>query len=317
MIDRFYYEVFPKYIDFTNKENIVKGLVYQQLDRSLAMFKLDGLPDTIPYRDYELIKQTRGFVVITDVPGKGLYAFRDELGGEYNPYYMPTKVIIANPALDFYAERTIDKDCVVIPNDSLYLGMMPMYNRYASLIADAYITLRMSSINKRVSFTFAAADEPRRKAAELWHKRLSDGKYSVVDSDDTFNIVDVKPIETGESMTSLIEYINYLTSKWDNEIGINANYNMKRTALHSSEVQLNDYALMPLVDDMYNCAVRGWDKVNAMFGTNVKVDLASVWNITQEEMSARVEEINSDDSERESDEVTNKESDDNVQQTEV
>lgn len=287
--DIYYHALFPEYVDFTDKKRIVRELVLQKLNVSLSMFDVVGLPDTIPYRNYETIKQTRGYAVITEVPGKGLYAFADELGGEYNPYYMPTKVIIANPALDFYDTRTIDKDCVVIPNDSMYMGMLPMYNRYASLIADALITLRMSSINKRANFCFATPSERGKKSAEIWYKRLSEGKYSIVDSDDAFESVAVQPMSNNDPMTSLIEYINYLTAKWDNEIGINANYNMKRSELHTSEVQLNEYALLPLCDDMYRNAVNGWDRVNALFGTNVQVNYNSVWNITHSE-----EEVNNE-----------------------
>lgn len=290
--DKYYTDKWPKYDDFTDKTAIARKLIWQKLNVSMQMFTAEGLPDTIPYRDYEHILQTHGYVIIADVPGKGLYAFGDEIGGEYNPYYLPTKAIIANPALEFYAERTIGKDCVVIRNDSMYMGMLPMYNRYASLITDALITLRMACINKRSSFTFTASDERGKQSAETWLKRLTDGKYSVIDSDELFRAVDVKPTGGVDTLTGLIEYINYLSAKWDNDIGINANYNLKRSELHTAEVQLNEYALLPLVDDMYMSRVTGWDEVNKMFGTNVQIQYNSVWRMTRdnEEVEEDVQE---------------------------
>ena len=62
-----------------------------------------------------------------------------------------------------------------------------------------------------------------------------------------------------------------------NQIGVNANYNMKREAINSSESQLNDDGLQPLTDDIVKSIQTGLDEYNKLFGMDVHVELSSVW----------------------------------------
>ena len=76
-------------------------------------------------------------------------------------------------------------------------------------------------------------------------------------------------------------------------MGLNANYNMKREAINADEAQMNNDALYPLVDDMLRCRQEGIEKVNEMFGTDIRVDFNSVWDIKQEELEAIPEQMES------------------------
>ena len=68
------------------------------------------------------------------------------------------------------------------------------------------------------------------------------------------------------------------------EIGINANYNMKRETLNTSETSVNEQALLPLLDDMLKQRQRGFERVNEKYGTNISVKLNSIWenNVSRE-----------------------------------
>ena len=92
-----------------------------------------------------------------------------------------------------------------------------------------------------------------------------------------------------QSITQLIELLQYYKASWFNELGLNANYNMKRESLNSSESQLNDDALLPFVDDMLLSRQESFDKVNEMFGTNIQVDLGLSWKLKKDEMIQEVE----------------------------
>ena len=89
---------------------------------------------------------------------------------------------------------------------------------------------------------------------------------------------------------NLIELEQYLKASWYNELGLNANYNMKRESINSGESQLNNDMLIPLVDDMLKRRKEGAEKVNNMFGTNITVELASAWEDNQEEIDEALEE---------------------------
>lgn len=88
------------------------------------------------------------------------------------------------------------------------------------------------------------------------------------------------------TFTDLIEYQQYLKASWFNEIGLNANYNMKREKLSTTESQMNSDALLPLVDDMLEQRRLGVEKVNEMFGTNITVDFCSSWKKLIEEFES-------------------------------
>lgn len=79
------------------------------------------------------------------------------------------------------------------------------------------------------------------------------------------------------AIQNLIELQQYLKASQYNDLGLNANYNMKREALNTTESQLNDDALMPFIDDMIANREEGLDQFNKMFGTHIKVKKSSAW----------------------------------------
>ena len=60
---------------------------------------------------------------------------------------------------------------------------------------------------------------------------------------------------------------------------------MKREALNENETEINKTALIPLIDNMLKCRKEGIEKVNAMFDTNIRVELSSAWEDIQEEIN--------------------------------
>ena len=70
---------------------------------------------------------------------------------------------------------------------------------------------------------------------------------------------------------------------------------MKRESLNSAESQLNDDALLPLIDDMLHQRQAGAEKINAMFGTSISVDYASAWEDNIEELEAKQDNLEKED----------------------
>lgn len=271
--------------DFTEKEGAVFQHCLYMLNRTQSMFRWEGLPDTIPARMLELYLQINGNCAFYQYDGS-LYVFRGGLGGEPNEYYMPTVFTVANPALNFSANLAIDTDCIVMPNDSMYLGLMPMFHRYASLLAENELSISIAQINSRIIDLISAPDDRTRKSAEKFLQDIADGKLGVIASNEFFEGLKSLPYgSTGHhTITDLIELEQYIKASWYNELGLNANYNMKRESLNSEESQLNNDALLPLIDDMLACRRQAAEKVNAMFGTDISVELASSWEDNMQEI---------------------------------
>lgn len=272
--------------EFQEKEQCIRNYVIYMLDRTQRMFEYTGLPDTIPKRMLELQLQVNGFSCIAEHNGE-LYAYWGGLGGEPDVYYRPTICVVANPAQKFSKQFRIDEDCVIIRNDAFLYGMMPLFRRYASAMVENDLSFMMASINSRIQALITAPDDATRSAGEKFLEDIVDGKLGVIASNEFLDGLKAQPIQGSmRTFTDLIEYQQYLKASWYNEIGLNANYNMKREKLSTTESQMNNDALLPLVDDMLEQRRLGVDRINEMFGTNISVDFASSWKKLIEEFES-------------------------------
>lgn len=271
-----------KPVSIKNKQAAVAQYVDYMFDRTQSMFRYKNLPDTIPQRILELMIQNYGHVCIAKHDGE-LYAYRGGLGGEPDVYYRPTIYTVSNPAQNFSANLKIGEDCELILNDSTATGLLPMFCRYATMMAENDITLNMVSINSRAAVLINALDDTSHAAAEAYLKDLADGKLGVIGSPALFDGVRTQPYATsGQNfVTQLIELQQYVKASWFTDLGLSANYNMKRESVTSAEVMLDGDSLLPLIDDMLRCRKDGIEKVNQMFGTSIEVELASAWEDRQ------------------------------------
>ena len=276
--------------DFKNKDTNINEMLRYMLRRSTQMFKYNGLPDSIPKYILELYLQTNGNVCF-DKHNEKLYVFTGSMGGELNEYYLPTIYTISNPFLNLTKNLVIDKDCVVVANDSCYQGMLPQFKKYATALVENELSMNIASINSRMISLISASDDRTLKSAESYIKHILDGDLSVISEDAFLDGIKVQPYAkvTNDTLSKLIEYNQYLKASWFNDIGLNANYNMKREAINSNESQLNDDMLFPTVDDMLERRKEGIEKVNEMYGTNITVELNSSWRYNVDEINNSVQ----------------------------
>lgn len=264
--------------NFKDKGRCVKNYVMQYLRRTNRMFIYEGLPDTIPSEYFETYLQYYGFAGVTEVNGS-LYAFWGGLGGEPDAYYQPTLLTIANPYLNFDKTCRIGVDCVLVRNDIFMQGLLPILNRYCTALVENDISMNMVSKNMRQVVMITAPTDTLRKAAQKVVDDIEAGETSVAGDSKFLEGIKVFPMQTahGNSITDLIEYHQYLKGGLFNEIGLNANYNMKREKLNDGETALNHDSLLPLIDEMLQERTLGVQRINDMFGTNISVRLSDTW----------------------------------------
>lgn len=265
-------------VDIRDKEKGVELYVKMALCRTQQMFVYLNLPDTIPQRSMELFIQTGGSCCVAKHKGK-LYAFFGTMGGEPNEYYMPTKYIVANPFLNFSKEFTIHEDCVVIPNDAMYMGLMPLFRRYATQLVENDITMLVADINSRIAALLTGNTDRDIASAKEYIKKVWDGELGIAMSTPMMEGIKTQPYgETSSKLlTDLVELQQYYKASMFNDIGLNSNYNMKRETIVSAEIEMNADALFPFVDNMLYCRELAVEEINKMFGTEIEVHLASSW----------------------------------------
>ena len=272
------------------------------LIRTQKMFNYNNLPKTIPKEQLELLLQRNGYAVITKVNGD-LYAFYGGLGGEPNEYYLPTIATVANPALKFSKSMVIDKECVVIKNDVMFMGLMPLIQSTSYLLAQADISFKYALINGRMkAIVTAPNDEVKASLDEMFRQIEKGSSLKVVVDDDLMNELKVSPYGSNDNGIDIIELKQYIIGSFYQKLGIQSNFNMKREALNSAESALNDDILYPLIDEMLEERQKGVEKINELYGTNISVELSSVWKQLrdQEEQAVNANE----NKENKEDEVT-------------
>lgn len=268
-----------KIYDVRNKLNAVQYYIDIMLNRTLSMFKYENLPDTLPEIELERILQVNGYGIITKDNDGNLVA----LWGGYAPpldvYYRYKKIIVNNPWANINKEFEIGKDCVLIRNDALSKGLMPIFKKYGTFLTEADITLYLSTINFRSIYNITASSDIEKESCELFLKNIEEGKQGVMMEEEISNGIKTNPFSTNTQgyITQIIELQQYLRGTFFNEVGLNSNYNMKRERLSSSETDLNEDGLRPLIDSMLEERQHAIKKVNEMYGTNIKVSFGSSW----------------------------------------
>ena len=287
--------------NFADKSKCIDNKISYMLARTQSMFSYSGLPETLNSRIIELYLQVNGNLCITDIGEDiinksghseltpGLYAFTGGMGGEYDIYYMPTLYTVSNPYLNYSKNLKIDDDCIVIPSDSMYYGLLPLFQKYATALTENELSMNIATIVLRLQALISAGDDNTKKSGEKYLQDIINGKVGILLENAFFDDLKVTPYATTGAHTTIqniIELEQYLRATWYNDLGLNSNYNMKRESINSGESQLNNDALLPLVDNMLKCRQDGFDKVNKKYGTNIKVELNSSWSYNAEAISS-------------------------------
>lgn len=293
--------------DILNKTVSVRKYVWTMLNRTNQMFEYSGLPETIPKEILELYLQINGQCCITEVGGN-LFALPGGLGGPPDPYYRPTLYIAAIPGLrdgdhSFSKSMKISNhlepfspvdysgECILVRNDTLMEGMLYMLSRYATQLTENDISIRSAQINARAHVNITAETDSEAVSARAYLNALEAGKLEIIMGKAMMDSLNVQNISMNSAnvIIQLIELQQYLKASWYNEIGLNANFNMKREYQSEEELQANTDVLLPLVDNMLECRKLAIEAVNKKYGTSISVDKNSSWENKQQERDVEQE----------------------------
>ena len=273
--------------DYKDKTRNINQLNKYMLAKTLSMFEYQGLPETIPQRELERLLQTNGYAFITKAPDGELYAFSGSLGGtERDPYGQPTQITIANVALNFNKTLDLNKDGVLLRNDDLRIGVMPVFEKCNTLLVENDVNMVMWGYNSRIQKLITAPDDKSKESADLYMKKIIDGDLSIIGDNAMFDGVKMQApaASSGAGVQQMIEYQQYIKSEMFNEVGLSSNFNMKRERLISSEVDQAEDSLFPLVYNMMENRISGIAAMNETFGLNISVDFGSVWALKNKKL---------------------------------
>ena len=276
-----------------NVENIIAGV----LNKTLTMFLYTNLPDTLPIEEIEKILQMNGtgFITLIDdnlVILKGSYNYE-----KVDIYNRPQEINCYLPDKRTYKMFKVS-DGVIIKNDYLERGLLPIFKKWGYLINESEMTLTIANKFKRMVKTFIANDDPTAESVKAYLNKIEAGESSLIVGNILWNSLNVDGETNSNTLHELIEYDNYIKSELYEELGLYSNDNMKKERLVTSEIETGLNSIYPLVDNMLNCRKQALIAINEKFNTTIEVEFTSSWeyrlnlgeNLTEKEIEETTED---------------------------
>ena len=248
------------------------------LSKTCACFYIEGLPPTL---DEYYIKSTLlldGDIAISEFDGK-LYAVLGAPGGKPDEYYRPTIYTVANPVL---GSKTINNndDGVIIyntPSDTYVPGgIYGLISQTATLLSDNIVSINCCQINARVVALITADSKAQAIEAENTMKNIYAGKpYKILRSDiiERININPISTSQTSSNISELVELHNYIVSNYFQSIGIRSNNLRKKSHMLQDEIDVQNNFLQISIYEILTSWQKGFDRVNEIYGTDIKVHI--------------------------------------------
>ena len=280
--------------DYKDKSYNINLANQYTLAKTLSMFDYEGLPDSIPERELERLLQETGKAFIYKWDNE-IYAFRGSLTGETDTYGNALEININHQGKN--ENRTVKiSDGILILNDDYKLGILKLIEQYNFLLNENLINMVLYGYNNRIHKIISASDDSTLASAEDYLDKVVDGELAVIGENQFLQDLKIQGLNTGatNTLSSLIEYNQYLKANLYNELGIQANTNNKKERLITAEVEQDKELVYPLVNNMFLNRVLGVEELNRKFDLDVAVEYGSVWkyrNIDKEGEDYEVEGV--------------------------
>lgn len=307
---------------------------FKQLTNIAAsLFKWENLPSTVDERFLMENLILGGRVCWTQFDSK-IYALNGNVGGEPNVYYEPQFFIIANPILGSKEVRIRNKDgsdsidglegiLMGLTDVDHFIetnkngGLYGLIYQTAGLLADNISSINCAQINSRAVVGYVADSEALANSAEEVLLDIYAGKpYKVMTQDIMDKIQAVPLAASGQSQTivTLIEARRSIYQDFFNTIGIGYQGNSKRERVNTAEVGLMRGCLDISLSNMIKNLKADLEKVNELFGTDIKVEVSDeVFYDGSGNATLGEEETETEETEVKTEEVDEKNSEESVE----
>lgn len=282
-----------------SRENIIAFQIKKMMVAAYGMVKYDGLPDTIPEKEFKRTLQMYGHCGIPyddkwkrswHGKEKNYIAVVGGFGGDLDGYYFPKQYLVTNPWFKITNEFTIGEDIGLIRHDPYLLGLQGIHRYNATKLAEDEITARLVKLMYRApKIVNAQTDKDRQSFNDYW-KKLVDGDVVALLNNNIVNPIHADEFgDNSERMTDIIEITQYDKSSWFNDLGLKSNYNMKRESINASEAELNEDMLLPFVDSIIDIQTKDLKDLSEHTDLKITVDLSSAWKNTRRTIQAGIE----------------------------
>lgn len=261
---------------------------YKLLNYCLGIYKYTGLPASLPGREilmnlimtgHAVIFQNRSELVTTKTV---LY--------DFDMYYRPTKATYGNVRI-FSRQLKLGEDAEVVylnhiegnvlTNQAVDSGLRSFILRYARQLADIESTANIYAVNMRLQSFPVASDDITREQVENFYKKIALGEKAVIMDNmilEMFRNVEVANRITNDTLNDILIARDKVLANFFQDIGIKYRQEQKKAQLTEDEVEADEQILVIDVEQMREVQQEGFDRVNDMFGTDIRVQINPIYD---------------------------------------
>lgn len=286
---RDYFSLNPKKVD----PNSTTYFYYMDMlfRKAMSIYEFENVPEKWDYDYFVTVLMSQGFICVTDT-ALGVIPLRCSLTG-INVYSHPTTALIANNVLGSL-ERTIDDDCTIIKMSHTYRSdIMPICNRYATLLSECDSSISVNLQNSKVAFIGLCSSKQTAQSMKLMYDTISKGEPAVFVRGDQINADSILYNHVKENFIAPDIQIlkRKLMSEFLTEIGVNNANTDKRERLTDDEVQANNGEVQLNAGYWYDNIKEGITQTNKMFNLNIEVKLKNTFNTEESENNVNTDTV--------------------------
>ncbi len=197
---------------------------------------------------------------------------------DYNIYYQPKSILIANHLLPDYSGRelVIGEDCELVKLMPDCGCIMDLILKYATEYALTTQSFDVSVINSKIGYVFSAFDNKTAESLKKMVDQINEGRPAVFIDKQLLNPDGVRSWESifsdGRGSTVINELLNALEkldARFNTDVGIpNVNIS-KASGVSDAEVNANNVDTTAKINLWIETINEDLQKVNRMFGLNI------------------------------------------------
>ena len=272
-----------------NVANVPDGFAYwylRLLEFVLSIFRYEGLPDSLPSRELELLLIIQGYATPFRKDNGDIVAIPSTLYG-YDDYYTPTCASFGNPLIRTKRLYLTDvnrhkQNAVLMYNNELHNNIFytnidgslnPLICRYARRLADLESSENIYTVKTRAGKAPVSGSDATNNSIINFINNILVGDMKKAIADDavlsSFRTVEMGN-DTSENLMSFQTARDKILEQFFREIGVKF-YNSKKAQVTEIEAQADEQLLLISLKNVLRERERGIERFNKFFGTNARV----------------------------------------------
>lgn len=256
----------------------------------------------IPYGTIEFLLLNYGMVGITKDENNNLVVgIANLISTSYYNYQKGDEVNITMFMSDKVFSRKVGIDCELIFNNSTRTPCIDLYT-YSELFRDLDISLKVLIKKSRLINTPLARNEFERQQIQEMLNDIEIGNWKAIQSrldpleEFTENRKPLEALElTQAEATNYLQYLNLCKNSLKEFFFTKYGHSLRNTSkvAQQSKDEVNDLDITSqiLIDNMYKNRVQGWERVNALFGTDFSCDFGELLKLERQKLNETVEDV--------------------------